>query len=274
MASAGQTLSVRPGGFLPALDSKVNVRGWSFVVAFTVVLEIVVRAGLLSEYFPPPSLIVTTLVRELFTGSLALHVLATLVAYGEGLVLAAVLGVLVGVLMGTFRTFYDAIKVIVEFLRPIPSVAIIPLAILVFGLGTYSMRVTVIAYAAFWPILFNTFYGVRSIDPVAVDTARNFGLSSAQILRRVTLPSALTSVATGFRVSAAMAIHLTVTAELVAGSSGIGFYVGRMEEVGRTPELYAGILLAGILGYLLNTLFRLVERRGVFWTAAYGERGA
>lgn len=270
MVSTGQRLATRPRWLHPV---DVNINGWAFVLAFTLVLEVVVRAGLLSKYFPPPTVIVSTLVRELFSGSLPLQVLATLVAYTEGLVAATVLGVVVGTLMGTFRTFYHAVKVIVEFLRPIPSVAIIPLAILLFGLGTYPMRVTIIVYAAFWPILFNTFYGVRAIDPVAVDTARNFGLSSAQILRRVTLPSALSSVATGFRVSAAMAIHLTVTAELVAGSSGIGFYVGRMEEVGRIPEMYAGILLAGILGYLLNSLFRQVERRAVFWTAAYGARG-
>lgn len=252
----------------------VNVRGWTFVVVFTVLLELVVRAGVFSQYFPPPTVIIATLGEQLSTGDLATQIVATLFAYVEGLALAAGLGVVVGVLMGTFRTVYNALKVTVEFLRPIPSVAIIPLAILLFGLGTYGMRVTVIAYAAFWPILFNTFYGVRSIDPVAVDTARNFGLSSAQILRRVTLPSSIASIATGFRVSAAMAIHLTVTAELVAGDSGIGYYVGRMEEVNRVPEMYAGILLAGVLGYLLNTLFRVVEQKGVYWAPAYGERGA
>lgn len=250
------------------------MKGWTFVAGFTVLLELITRAGLLSQYFPPPTIIFSALVNELMSGDLSKQIGATLLAYSEGLALAAVVGIFVGILMGTFRTFHNAINAIVELLRPIPSVAIIPLAILLFGLGTYPMRITVIAYAALWPILFNTFYGVRAIDPVAVDTARNFGLSSTQILYRVTLPSALASIATGFRVSAAIAIHLTITAELVAGSSGIGYYVGQMQQVGRNPEMYAGVLLAGILGYVLNSLFRVIEQRGVFWNSAYGETSA
>jgi len=248
-------------------------KGWAFVAAFTVLLELIARAGLLSQYFPPPTIIISTLISELMSGNLSKDIVATLFAYSQGLALAAAVGIIMGILMGTFRIFYNAIKVIVEFLRPVPSVAIIPLAILLLGLGTYPMRVTIIAYAALWPILFNTYYGVRAIDPVALDTARSFGLSHTQIMRRVTLPSALASIATGFRVSAAIAIHLTVTAELVAGTSGIGYYVGQMQQVGRTPEMYAGVLLAGILGYVLNSLFRVIEQRGVFWSSAYGEKG-
>ena len=89
--------------------------------------------------------------------------------------------------MGTYRPVYDAFKVIVEFMRPVPSVAMIPLAILFFGLGA-TMRIVVITYAVFWPMLINTIYGVRAIDPQALDVARNFGITGAEALRRVTLP--------------------------------------------------------------------------------------
>lgn len=246
----------------------INVRGWSFVIVLTVLLELVTSVGLISDYLPPPTIMFGALLAGLVSGEIAIQIGATLVAFTAGLALASVLAVLIGILMGTFRRFYDAIKIIVELVRPVPAVALIPLAILLFGLG-YGMRVSVITYSAFWPLLINTFYGVRSIDPIAIDTARNFGLSRSQILRRVTLPSALPSIATGFRISAAIALILTITAELIAGDSGIGYYVARMELANRLPEMYAGILLAGILGYILNLLFREIERRLLFWNASY-----
>jgi NitT/TauT family transport system permease protein len=246
----------------------INVKGWAFVVAVTVLLEAIVRAGLISDYFPPPTVMLTALAEGLISGEISSQIGATLLAYAEGLALAAILAVFVGILMGAFKTFYNAVKVIVELLRPVPAVSLIPLAILLFGLG-YGMRVFVIAFAAFWPILINTFYGVRAVDPVAIDTARNFGISGARILWRVTLPSALPSIATGFRISAAIALVLTITAELIAGNSGIGYYVAQTELANRLPEMYAGILFAGILGYALNLLFRTIEQRVLFWGASH-----
>lgn len=251
-----------------ALFRAVNVKGWAFVVAVTALLEAITRAGLISDYFPPPTVMLAALARGLISGQISRQVGATLLAYAEGLALAAILAVFVGILMGTFRTFYNAVKVIVELLRPVPAVSLIPLAILLFGLG-YGMRISVIAFAAFWPILINTFYGVRAVDSTAIDTARNFGISGARILWRVTLPSALPSIATGFRTSAAIALVLTITAELVAGNSGIGYYVAQTERAGDLPGMYAGILFAGILGYALNLLFRTVEQRVLFWGASY-----
>jgi NitT/TauT family transport system permease protein len=173
--------------------------------------------------------------------------------------------------MATYRPVFDALKIIVEFLRPVPSVAMIPLAILFFGLGA-TMRISVISYAAFWPLLINTIYGVRAIDPLALDVARNFGITGAAALWRVTLPSALASIATGFRISATIALVVTITTELIAGNSGIGFYISQMEQANRLPPMYAGILLTGILGYLLNSLFVTLERRIVFWTPAARDR--
>lgn len=249
----------------------VNVKGWAFVIVLTALLEVVTRAGLISDYLPPPTAMFGALARGLASGDISSQIGATLLAYAEGLGLATVLGVFLGILMGTFRTFYNAVKVIVELLRPVPAVSLIPLAILLFGLG-YGMRVFVISFAAFWPILINTVYGVRAIDPVAVDTARNFGLSRARILWRVTLPSALPSIVTGFRISAAIALVLTITAELIAGNSGIGYYVAQTEQAGRLPEMYAGILFTGVLGYALNLLFRTVEHRILFWGAGHREQ--
>lgn len=247
---------VAPPAFVPGL---------LFVAGVTVVVEILARVGLLSSYFAPPTAIVAALAQGLANGDITSQVGMTLMTFAEGLVLASVLAVVLGVLMGAIPVVYDALKMIVEFLRPIPSVAMIPLAILFLGLGA-PMRVAVIAYASFWPLLISTLYGVRAVDPVALDTARNFGVPPVEALYRVTLPAALVSIATGLRVSASIALVVTVTTELVAGNSGLGFYVSQMEQASRLPSMYAGILLTGVLGYVINLIFFTLERKIVFWS--------
>lgn len=244
--------------------------GFLFIVGVTVAVELAARAGMLSSYFSPPSATIAALWTGLLNGDISSQVGMTLLTFAEGLVLATCLAVVVGVLMGAIPVVYDALKTIVEFLRPIPSVAMIPLAILFLGLGT-PMRVAVVTYAAFWPLLISTLYGVRAVDPVALDTARNFGVPPGEALYRVTLPAALVSIATGLRVSASIALVVTVTTELVAGNSGLGFYIEQMEQASRLAPMYAGILLTGILGYLINLVFFNVERRVVFWSPASRE---
>ena len=248
-----------------------NWRGLAFFLACVACMEVAARLGWLTSYVPPPSAIFAALWSGLLSGDISSQIGVTLSVYARGLALAAVLSVVTGILMGTYRPVFDALKVIVEFLRPIPSVAMIPLAILFFGLGA-EMRITVIAYAAFWPLLINTIYGVRAIDPLALDVARNFGVTGTEALWRVTLPSALSSIATGFRVSATIALVVTITTELIAGNSGIGFYISQMEQANRLPPMYATILLTGLLGVVLNSIYLQLERRFVFWTPAARER--
>jgi NitT/TauT family transport system permease protein len=263
---ASTNVEIRRSG--PARSSSALVAalpGFLFVAGVTVVVEIITRLGWLSSYFAPPSAIVAALGQGLADGDISSQVGMTLLAFAEGLLLATVLAIAIGVLMGAIPVVYDALKMVTEFLRPIPSVAMIPLAILFLGLGT-EMRVSVITYAAFWPLLVNTIYGVRAVDPVALDTARNFGVPPFEALYRVTLPAALVSIATGLRVSASIALVVTVTTELVAGNSGLGYFVSQMEQANRLPSMYAGILLTGILGYVINLLFSALERKVVFWS--------
>ncbi len=252
---------------------RVNVPGITFAVGCIIVFEITARLGWLTSYVPPPSIIFTALAQGIVNGEISSQIGATLHAYFIGLALATCLAVTLGILMGTYQPVFDAFKMVVEFMRPVPSVAMIPLAILFLGLGA-QMRVAVITYAAFWPLLISTLYGVRGIDPLALDVARNFGITGAQALWRVTLPSALTGIMTGFRVSATIALVVTVTTELVAGNSGIGFYISQMEQANRLPPMYAAIILTGILGFLLNAIFFQLDRRIVFWTPAAQDKPA
>jgi NitT/TauT family transport system permease protein len=252
-------------------SSPINWSGFGFFLLCVAIVEVLARRGLLTSYVPPPSQVFAALWTGLVNGDISSQIGITLSVYVRGLALATALSIFVGILMGTYQPVYDALKIIVEFMRPIPSVAMIPLAILFFGLGA-TMRISVITYAAFWPLLINTIYGVRAIDPQALDVARNFGITGAEALWRVTLPSALASIATGFRVSATIALVVTITSELIAGNSGIGFFISQMEQANRLPPMYAAIILTGILGYLLNTLYMTIEHRVVFWTPAARER--
>ena len=247
--------------------SRFNLTGTSFAVALTILMEICAREGWLTSYVPPPSVIFVAMWNGLFNGDISSQIGTTLSVYVRALFLGSALAISLGILMGAYRPVYDAFKMIIEFMRPVPSGATIPPAILFFGLGA-EMRIYVITYAVFWPMLINTLYGVRAIDPQALDVARNFGIKGREALLRVTLPSSIASIATGFRISASIALIVTITVELVAGNSGIGFYISQMEQADRLPPMYAAIILTGIMGFALNALYVELERRFVFWTPA------
>lgn len=250
---------------------RFNLAGFGFAILLTLLWEVCAREGWLTSYVPPASTVFVAMWQGLLNGDISSQIGTTLSVYARSLLFGTLIAIACGVLMGTYRPVYNAGKMIIEFMRPIPSVATIPLAILFFGLGA-EMRIVVITYAVFWPIFINTLYGVRGIDPQAVDVARNFGYTGREVLLRVTIPSAVTSIATGFRISASIALIVTVTVELVAGNSGIGFYISQMEQADRLPPMYAAIILTGIMGYLLNWFYVTMEKRFIFWTPAAREQ--
>ena len=188
----------------------------------------------------------------------------TLRAYAQGFGLAAALGVLTGLAMAFLPTVRALLSLLVELLRPMPFVATIPIAILLFGLGD-AMKVAVIAYAALWPVLLNSLYGVRGVEPRLHDVARTFHLGRWRTAWRILLPAASPVIATGLRVSSGIALILTVTAELMAGQSGLGAFIANAQLAVRTPEMYAGILTVALLGYGLNALFVRMESKALAW---------
>jgi NitT/TauT family transport system permease protein len=194
------------------------------------------------------------------------HVVATLYAWGVGLVLATLISVPIGILIGTSELAYKMTSPLIEFMRPIPSVALIPLGILLWGQG-FSMKIILVAYAATWPILFNTLYGVHDVDPIAVQTARCFGLKQVAIVRRISLPSAAPFIFTGIRISAAIALIVVIGAELLASAdSGIGSYILFVSSNGgQMDSVLAGAAIAGIIGALINSALGLIDRRLFGW---------
>jgi ABC-type nitrate/sulfonate/bicarbonate transport system permease component len=238
---------------------------WLGVLAALVIFELVPRVGLIDRhYFPPVSDMLSALVDELQTAGFWTAVGQTMEGWALGLGIATVVAIPVGIVVGSSGLAYRALRGVIEFLRPIPSVALIPLAVLVYGTGLQS-KVFLAVYAAFWPVLVQALYGVQDVDPVAMDTARSFGVGRVQRLLRVTLPSATPYIATGIRISAAVALILAVTAELVIGSPGLGREINIAREGGASDVMYALIIVTGLLGWFINVLFTQIERRALHW---------
>jgi ABC-type nitrate/sulfonate/bicarbonate transport system permease component len=214
---------------------------------------------------------VAELVRQLGDGGFWSAVASTLVGWAIGLGLAAAVAIPTGIVVGSTPLLYRALRVPIEFLRPIPSVALIPLAILVYGTGMQS-KVFLIVFASFWPLLVQTLYGVQDVDPVAQDTARSFGFPRSQRLLRVTLPSAVPYIATGLRLASTVALILAVTAELVIGSPGLGREINLAQSGGAAELMYALIIVTGLMGWGLNALFARGERRLLHWHVSHRPR--
>lgn len=246
---------------------RVVRRGATGLLALAVAVEILSRTGLVpNETLPPASTTLVTAAGLLADPAFLVHVGGTLLAWAIGLGLAVVIGVGAGIGLGVVPRAADAASATVELLRPIPSVALIPIAILLVGRGL-DMKVVLAAYAATWPILVSTLAGVRATDPVALDTARAYGLRGGAIVRHVVLPSAAPYAMSGIRVAAAIALIVVVSAELLAGGgSGIGTWMLGVSGAGVARELlYAGIVVTGLLGLAVTAVVDVGERRLVGW---------
>jgi NitT/TauT family transport system permease protein len=243
------------------------LRGAAGVGVLFLVLEAITRAELVNPtYLPPASTVLRTTGQILVDPEFLANVGGTLAAWGIGMLVATAIAVPIGLVLGSSWRSYLASTTAIEFLRPIPSVALIPLAILLRGRGL-DMKVMLIVYASVWPILFNTIYGIREVDPLAKETARAFGLGRRAILWQVSLRSAAPFIYTGIRISAAIALILAISTELIVGGGlGIGTWMLENSETGVPRELlYAGIVVTGILGLLINSVLVAGERRLFGW---------
>jgi len=233
--------------------------------AFLALGEAVPRLGLVKEdYFPPTSRIAGAFGDEITDRTFWTALGDTLTGWALGLVIAVGAGIVVGVVVSVVPYLREATASTIEFLRPIPSVALIPLAVLLYGNELRSVLLLVV-YASFWQVLIQVLYGVQDVDPVADETARSYGLGTWARIRHVLWPTALPYVMTGVRLAAAVALILAVTAELVIGAPGLGARIAVAQSSQAVPEMYALVVVTGILGLLINVGARTVERRALAW---------
>ena len=217
-----------------------------------------------SFYLPPLRDILAAFADTWLGGRLADDVLPSVARLLAGLAVAGVAGVGLGVLIGSSRRLRATLEPVLEFLRAIPPPVLVPIFILVAGIGT-TMKVLVIASGCLWPILLNTVEGVRARDEVLEDTCRAYGIRGAARLRHLVLRSASPQIVTGMRQALAIGIILMVISEMFAASSGLGFTIVQFQRGFAIPEMWSGILLLGLLGVVLSWLFGMVERRVLSW---------
>ena len=235
------------------------------IAAALVFWEAISRTGVISEKDLPA---MSTTFRELWslmqTGSFWLAFGQTVRGWALGLAVATVLAVPIGILLGSSEFAASAFRVPIEFLRPIPSAALIPLLFLTLG-TTLKSEVFLASFGAFWPLLVQTMYGVRDVDPIAMDTVRSFGVGRLERLYRVTLPSAVPYIATGLRISSTVSLILAFTAELFMGLPGLGQKVNFAQAYGLDTQLYAYALATGFLGVAIHLARTALERRALRW---------
>jgi ABC-type nitrate/sulfonate/bicarbonate transport system permease component len=253
-----------------------DVRKWAaalagIVIAVAVWQILTVTKVLDPVAVPPASKTLSTLGPSLETGHLWSGVGETLEGTAIGFALGAVGGVLVGTVIGLSEIAYRSSFLVIEFLKTIPVIAVLPLAVLLFG-TTLQMKVLLVTFGVFFPILMQTIYGVRSVDPVVRDTGRVFGLGVWARFRSITLPTAAPYIATGLRLAAAAALLLDVLSEIVAGGSGVGLQIMQGQEGGDIAYTYSMILLVGVIGVLLVVGLMTLERRLLAWHEIYRDR--
>jgi NitT/TauT family transport system permease protein len=244
-------------------------RGLTGVIAFLVIAELLGVTGIIPTSVLP---LMSTVLGHVFTllgsGRFLADLAATVEAWAVGLAVTVIIGVPVGVLLGSVPGVRVATRAVVEFLRPIPSVALILLVSLWLGPGLRT-SVTLIVYGAIWPVLYNTMAGLDDVDPVARETSRAFGFSALDTIRMVSLPSAAPFIATGVRLASSVAIILDIGTGYITGrinGPGLGAFIADYSSgAGNLPVILAATVWAGILGLVLDRAIVGAEHRLLRW---------
>lgn len=193
------------------------------------------------------------------------HVSLSLFRVVIGFALAILTAVPLGMAIGRYRIVDSILNPVVEAMRPIPPIAWIPLAILMFSRNLLGAQVFIIWVGAFFPILINTTTGVRRTEPVHIDVAKTFGASEGEILRKIVIPSAGPEIFAGFRIGFGIGWMCLVAAEMIGGGLGLGYLVLIMWQVGRTGAVIISMLMIGLIGFLFSYFFLFVEKRLLKW---------
>ncbi len=258
-------------GAWPALDARTWGRralGLATLLALLVAWELASRTRLLNpQFFPPVTDILGTFFSLWANNVFPEHLAATLRRMAAGYGAAAVLGIGLGLVMGRWQGVYDLFEPIVEFARPMPPVALIPVLILLLGIGD-DMKIAIVVFASVFPILLNTVDGVRSVHPTLIDVARTFHFTEADRLRKVIFPAALPQIVAGLRISLAIALIVALVSEMIGATQGLGYFVLQAQRSLRIRDMYAAIVMLALLGFTLNGLFLLAESRVLAWHRA------
>lgn len=241
------------------------VLGFLGVVLTLFAWEVVVRSGFISaQDLAAPSSVLRGLAALLSANKFWLDVGVTMKAAMLGLAVGGSLGVIVGALMGFYRSIDASLRPTVEFLRPVPAIALIPLMVLLWGQTTRTVWV-IVAFGCAWPMLVQTVYGARAIAPLTLETARIYQIRRSQLVRHVLFPALLPYLMTGLRITASLALMVAVSVQIIVGAPGLGQAIMFEQRSLDLPTMYALIVVTGVLGILIQLVFGRVERLFMHW---------
>ncbi|MEV3960462.1 ABC transporter permease [Nocardia sp. NPDC050193] len=267
LARSTAPASRRPVQWLVALAWRVTKPSVA-ILAFLALWEVAPRVGLVDKVFLPPFTEVAGTFFELIgNGQLWEHVSASLSRALTGFVIAVAIAVPLGVVIAWYRPVADFLNPVLELFRNTAALALLPVFILVLGIGETS-KVALVIYACTFPILLNTISGVRTVDPLLVKSARSLGFSQIALVYKVVLPAAVPTIFTGLRMAAASSILVLIAAEMVGAKAGLGYLITAAQLNFQIPDMYAGIIAIALVGLIFNAILVFVERRLSSWRVA------
>lgn len=229
-------------------------------IAILAILEIWARAvDLQSDSLAPPSAIAAALVEAFQDGSMLTATRDTLISAFAGLSIGGAVGLAFGIALGIFHIFDRLMEVTIEAIRPIPSIALLPIALIALGFG-YRMEIVIVAFACVWPILILTRAAVGGIEPRLIEVSRALRLSPVDRVRKIIIPAALPRIFLAFRLAAGIALIVAVTVEIAINPIGLGAAIMTAQQALRPDLMLAYLLWIGLIGYLLNTGLMLAQR--------------
>lgn len=242
---------------------------WIVPALLLIIWQAAAQAGWLSSrILPAPDAVLRAFWHLTVSGELAIHVEKSLWRALCGFALGGGLGLLLGLLTGSFKLAETLLDTTLQMVRNIPALALIPLVILWFGIDEWS-KLFLVSVGVFFPVYLNTFHGIRAVDRSLIEMARSYGLSGWRLYRHVILPGALPSILVGVRFSIGLVWVLLIVAETISAQSGIGYMTMNAREFLQTDVVLVGILLYAILGKLADVFSRLLERHWLRWNPAY-----
>ena len=229
-------------------------------IALFMLWELAAQAHVIdTRFFPAPSSIAGTFGTMLANGTLLSNTLTTLERLAIGIVAGGIPALLIGLAMGLYRPIYAVVDPLISATYPIPKSAILPLILLVFGLGEAS-KIAMVAIGMFYPVVINTAAGVRQIDRMYFDVGRNFGARGWAVFRTIAFPGALPVIMTGVKLGAGLGLILIAIAEMVGAQSGLGFLIWNAWQVLQVNVMYVGLITIAVIGFVLTVLLNEVER--------------
>lgn len=250
----------------PALLRPQALRRWVVPLLLLVLWEVASDTGAVDSYYLPPlHVVLKTAWSLLLSGQLIADTGVSLYRLFAGYLAGAVAGIVVGVLTGRSALVFDLLDPVIQALRPISPIALLPLAIVYLGVGDFE-KIMLIAYSTFFPVVINTYFGVRGVDPVVLMAARTLGATRRlDMFREIILPAALPHIFSGLRVSLGISFIVLIAAEMIAAHSGLGFRILDAEQIFEIDVVYVGIVVISLLGLLFDAIFMRIRRRLLPW---------